>query len=260
MLKYLKQVFGNDLSMEPYELNHYPGYISYNYSGNIISWDRKKCVVITPETENIHLQALKKQFAKVQEKCDYPCAIALNDLTASQRKNLIENRIPFVAAPNQVYFPFWGSVFSERYNTRYESPEKMTATTQLVFLYLFYRLSSDTDRFSQAELTQEISIPKSSCSRAIHDLKDYGLISEVTEGRNKWISLADDRNTVINAAMKYMRSPIARRIYLREYSEIPSHKLGGIRALSSQTMLADNDMDGIDRGLQDTPTVIEESE
>lgn len=244
MLDYLRQVFGDELSIESYELKKYPGYISYYYSGNIVNWNQNKCVVISSKVGNINLQTLKKQFAKVQEKCEYPCALAMKNLTAAQRRNLIENRIPFVAAPNQVYFPFWGCAFSEKYSSGYESPKKMTATTQLVFLTLFYRLLSEKERSSQAEITRTIGVTKSSCSRAISNLKEYGLIREVSEGRNKWIYFAADKAVVINKTLKYMQSPIARKLYLKEGSVLPAHKLGGIRALSSQTMVAANSQDG----------------
>lgn len=244
MIEYLKQIFGNDLSIEPYKLNKYPGYISYHYSGNILGWDGRKCVVITPRNDNMSLQTLKKQYEKIQEKCEYPCAISLETLTLSQRKNLIENRIPFVSAPNQVYFPFWGCAFTERCNKRHEAPKKMTAATQLVFLYLFYTLESEEDSITSADVVRNIGIPKSSCSRAIRELKEYGLVLEETEGRRKWIRLSGSREEVINKAMGYMQSPVAREIYLKEPVKKRPHKLGGIRALAAQSMLADNPKDG----------------
>ena len=41
-----------------------------------------------------------------------PCALYLDGLTAQQRRNLVESRIPFIAEPQQVYLPFWGCFFS----------------------------------------------------------------------------------------------------------------------------------------------------
>ena len=244
MIEYLKQVYGNDISIEPYKLNKYPNYISYDYSGKILSWDGKKCVVITPRKDSMSLQTLKKQYGKIQEKCEYPCAISMETLTVSQRKNLIENRIPFISVPNQVYFPFWGCVFTERYNKRQEIPKKMTAATQLVFLHLFYTLKSGEDSVTLTDVVRNIGIPKSSCSRAIRELKEYGLVLEEADGRRKWIRLSDSKKDVINKAMGYMRSPVAREIYLKEPIKKRPHKIGGIRALAGQSMLADNPTDG----------------
>lgn len=243
MIEYLREIFGEDIEIEPYVLKEGPAFLQYEYKANRLTWCENACIVVAPCNPEIRLPSLKKQFKLIQENTELPCALELEQMTSMQRKNLIESRIPFISASNQVYLPFWGSVFMEKYSKQTSIPRVMTATTQLVFLYIFYMLEKDDVKVTHGDIVRVTGVPKSSCSRAIRELEAYDLIVQRKEGTTKLISLkgGDD---VINRALPYMKSPIGKRIYMRNIPQSVKYKLGGIVALARQSMLAENDDDG----------------
>lgn len=58
---------------------------------------------------------IKKQLKKFQELCSLPCALCLDNLSALQRRSMLEEHIPFVSLSQQVYLPFWGCAFHEQF-------------------------------------------------------------------------------------------------------------------------------------------------
>jgi Uncharacterized membrane-associated protein/domain len=243
MIEYLREIFGEDIEIEPYVLKEGPAFLQYEYTANRLTWREHACIVVAPRNSEIRLPNLKKQFKLIQDNIELPCALELELMTSMQRKNLIENRIPFIAAPNQVYLPFWGSVFMEKYSKHTSIPKVMTATTQLVFLYIFYLFERKNVQVTHGDIVRVTGVPKSSCSRAIRELEAYDLIVQRKEGTTKYLSLKGGQD-VINRAWPHMKSPIGKRLYLRDIPQSVKYKLGGIVALARQSMLAENDDDG----------------
>ena len=81
------------------------------------------------------IATLKKQLKKFQELCSLPCALCLDNLSALQRRSMLEEYIPFVSLSQQVYVPFWGCAFHEQFKADAAIMAKMAPGTQLVFLF-----------------------------------------------------------------------------------------------------------------------------
>ena len=108
MLSFLKSVFGSDITETEYRyVDNTPYYIRDGYAPQLLIWGQNQCIILTPKDPSRRLPALKKQLKKFQEICTIPCALGLDNLAAFQRRNLIENDIPFVFIYHQVYFSFW---------------------------------------------------------------------------------------------------------------------------------------------------------
>lgn len=112
--------------------------------------------------------------------CDEPCALCLENLTAMQRRNLIENNVPFISLSQQVYLPFWGCSFIEKFKATPSINDKMAPGTQLVFLYFYY--SPKTENINLTKLSKGLQLSKATCTRAINDLVASGLLLQKSEG------------------------------------------------------------------------------
>ena len=116
MLSFLKSVFGSDITETEYRYaDDTPYYIRDGYTPQLLIWGQNQCIILTPKDPSRRLPALKKQLKKFQELCTIPCTLGLENLTALQRRNLIENHIPFISMSQQVYLPFWGRSFHEQF-------------------------------------------------------------------------------------------------------------------------------------------------
>ena len=243
MLSFLKTIFGPDITTAQYcYTDDTPYYIRDGYTPQLLTWDNNKCVILTPKDPSWRLPSIKKQLKKFQELCPIPCALRLENLTALQRRNLVENHVPFVSLSQQVYLPFWGCAFQERFKRRTVLADKMAPGTQLVFLYLYYRKSSDPVNLTQ--ISKVLSLSKTTCTRAINDLSASGLVTEKSEGTNKWLSLSFARPEFLKKGYKRLKSPVERNIYVSNPVKIENQITSGIRALAQQTMIGMNEYDG----------------
>lgn len=243
MLFFLKSVFGSDITEAEYRYaEDTPYYIRDRYTPQLLIWGQNQCIILTPKDTSWRLPALKKQLKKFQELCSIPCALGLKNMTALQRRNLIENHIPFVSMSQQVYFPFWGCSFREQFKAETTVADRMAPGTQLVFLYLYYGRSTEPVNLTQ--IAKDLSLSKATCTRAINDLTVSGLITQNVEGTHKWITPAYGKPEFLKKGYERLKSPVERILYVKTPVRIEKQVISGIRALAQQSIIGVNEQDG----------------
>ena len=239
MITQLQEIFGQQIQSEPYSFpEHTPVYIRDGFTAQRVFMSGSSCIVITPTDPNMHLPALKKQYENIQKMTEDPIVLNLQYLSAVQRRNLIESNIPFLSLPYQVYLPFWGCFFTNKYNVQREN-KTITAAAQLVYLYMFYR--GTTTAVTHKEICEALGLSKAGGTRAIQALDDFGLIEQIPEGTSKKITLVPES---LNKAIEIMNSPVQKVIYLQSAPDQIPYMYGGIRALSMKSMIAAGPYDG----------------
>lgn len=242
MLDFLKTIFGDNITAVPYDCpEKMPYYIRDNYKLQRLSWKSNECVLLSPSSSSWRLPTLKKHLKNLQEICQEPCALSLENLTSMQRKNLLENSVPFISASQQVYLPFWGCAFMEKFKSDTPIPDKMAPGTQLVFLYLYYL--KETEDINLTKISKELQLSKATCTRAINDLTTSGLLVQKIEGTNKWITPAFEKPEFLKKGYARLRSPVERLVYVRD---LPDNLLciqSGVKALSAITMVGAKEQD-----------------
>ena len=243
MLSFLKSVFGSDITEKEYRYaDDTPYYIRDGYSPQLLIWGQNQCIILTPKDLSWRLPALKKQLKKFQELCTIPCALGLENLTALQRRNLIENHIPFVSMSQQVYLPFWGCSFREQFKAETTIADKMAPGTQLVFLHLYYGRSTEPKNLTQ--IAKNLSLSKATCTRAINDLTVSGLVTQNVEGTHKWINLAYGKPEFLKKGYERLKSPVERILYVKTPVQVEKQVISGLRALAQQSIIGVNEQDG----------------
>jgi hypothetical protein len=242
MLNYINLVFSGDVTIEPY---HYPKQIPYyiqdGYDAQLLTWQKNSCVILSPKEPTLRLPTLKKQLQKFQVFTPLPCALGFKNLTALQRRNLLENNIPFISYSQQIYLPFWGCVFSEKFIADLPLCEKMTPGTQLIFLYLYYKAMNM--RLNLTQLSNSLHVSKATCTRAVSDLVASDILKVKEMGNTKLIIPSHEKSEFLRKGFDRLKSPVERRIYVKK---IPgkNHIRSGVQALSDITMIGVNEQDG----------------
>lgn len=240
MFEQLQKIFGLSISSEGFVFpKGTPVYIRDGYTAEMLTVSGYSFLAVTPVDSGLHLPALKKQYTQIRKICEMAVVLNLPYLTAVQRTNLIESEIPFMSLPYQVFLPFLGCMFTNRFNSRTEDKERMSAAAQLVYLFLLYR--GEISPSSHKEICEKLNLSKASGTRAIRELADFGLITQTTEGTGKRIRLPHNS---LEKAVPRMISPVQKKMYLKTFPENIPFKYGGIRALSMKTMIASGDLDG----------------
>ena len=242
MLDFLKTIFGENITAVPYDCpEKLPYYIRDNYKLQRLSWKGSECVLLSPSSSFWRLATLKKHLKNLQGICQEPCALSLENLTSMQRRNLLENSVPFISVSQQVYLPFWGCAFMEKFKSDTPIPDKMAPGTQLVFLYLYYL--KGTESVNLTRISKELKLSKATCTRAINDLTASGLLVQKVEGTNKWIMPAFEKPEFLKKGYARLKSPVERLVYVRELPENLLCFQSGVKALSEITMVGAKDQD-----------------
>jgi hypothetical protein len=240
---FLSSVFGDGITVESCAFSREtPFFIIDGYVPFMIAWGENRCVVLRPVNETLRLPSMKANLEHYQRISSEPCALALDNLTSLQRRNLMESRIPFVSLSQQIYLPFLGCIFSERFRSMPSPGEKMAPGTQLVFLYLYYRRNEQRENMS--DIASALSLSKATCTRAVDDLLSSGLIKVSTEGTKKWIEPLYAKNEFLGKGWNRLKSPVEKVIYLKTAYSGFCGIIGGIRALEKSTMVCALESDG----------------
>lgn len=245
MNEVIQRIYGNAINESSYSFpTRTPFYISKGYTASLLQWDGHKCLLVKPLNKDWTLPSIKKQIKAITDICKMPVIIDLDRLTALQRTNLIESRIAFVSGSGQLFIPFWASFFEERIKNAPQAPKKMTDNAQLVYLFLHYLNREERTEINLARISEELGMPKSTCTRAVQVLDALNLIESRSEGVAKWITLKHDTEDNMQLDERYLTSPVKRTIYLKELPAQFKYKLGGIKALADMSMLAAKETDG----------------
>lgn len=242
MVQYLKSLFGKDVKVRDYTFpGNIPLYLEEGYRFQTASIQGNSFITMEPTTNGYRLPTLVKHLAKTSQLSGLSSALVVPSLRSNQRSALLSQKVPFVVPDAQLYLPFVGCAFTEKKSNMLRLPEAMAPGTQLVFLYLYYRKSSYA--VTASELAMELKLSKATITRAISALEQLELLSIRVEGTKKLLTLSiASKRELLEAAKPYLQSPAHTTIYLSK--EPQKALLGGLLALSSQTMLSATQKDG----------------
>ncbi len=229
----LTKLFGMQVKFENWNKKDFlPLYIADSYDFQLALINGIHCIVITPSEELVTLPALKKQIKKIQEIDNLPVVINLPNISFYRKKNMLENKIPFIT-DKQVYLPFMVAYLSDEEETQVEVSRFMFSAQQLALLYLY----SKEDKLYLSEATKKLPFTAMSLSRASKQLEATGLFNVTKEGVNKVVSSKYSRQDLFEKLKEYMSTPVRKSGYIEKNSISKDMVLSGESALSEETML-----------------------
>lgn len=144
--------------------------------------------------------------------------------------------IPFLALPEQVYIPFLGILFSNKFRERKQvKADKMMPITQQVFLYLLYNKAKGS--IMKGIVVDALGITRMSVTRASEQLIQMRLIRQEKIGREVYISCINEVRNLYELAKPFLINPIQKELYVNMVIDFPNLLKSGETALGERTML-----------------------
>lgn len=203
-----------------------------------VSFDEVSFILVdVPQNSELQIRQLKKQLGIYQKKMDKNIAFSIASISKQLRSALIENKIPFVSLPNQVYLPFWGILLQDKYLAKasIQTVDKFTPTTQELFLLLAY---SDSDALiSKSDAARRLGVTNTSITRASSALKQVGLLQEEKHGTTLFIRKTLYDGAYFKKALPYLTSPVQERIFVEPSQKTDALPDAGEYALGNISML-----------------------
>jgi len=186
----------------------------------------------TPATIKKHCEQVNKTWQGA--------VIYLSDsITPYNRKRLIEHKVPFVIPDNQMYLPDLGIDLREHFRQIRTSKITFSPSTQVLVLYAL--LNKTSGPFTPAGLAAILNYTPMTLGRAFDELEAAGICEVKSMGRERFLTLSENRKDLWELTLPYMKTP-ARAVYYISPAEdlLKLHNIfrSGLPALSEYSMLA----------------------
>jgi len=236
----LVEIFGAKLMYECKQwsgVERLPLYLSSGYKFQKAEIDSYKCLMVEPKGDLPTLPALKKQIVKIQQIENIPVVVCLDSMSAFRRKNMVENRIPFVVEDKQVYLPFIGAFFQVKTNEQVVAIEQFKISTRLLFILYIY---NEGKELYLSKASQCLPYSAMTISRAAKQLESSELFRTRKDGVNKILFSKLSKRELYDRVEAFFVSPIIKTYYLPRELVTNDMVLAGISALSEQSMLSES--------------------
>ncbi len=211
-----------------------PFYLASGYRFQEADIDGCPCVLIYPQNDLPTLPALKKQILRIQEITPIPVVICVQAMSAFRRKNMIENKIPFIIEEKQVYLPFMGTFLQEKADIPVKGLDKFMVSSQLLFLLFIYQ---DGTELYLSEASRNLPYSAMTITRAARQLEKSGLFHVKKRGVSNILTCKCNKKELYRQAKKYLSSPVSAVGYMQKKELAEKMVLAGNSALAEKSML-----------------------
>lgn len=157
---------------------------------------------------------LSKQLGSLQRHFEGITVLVLEQLSAYQRRRLIEEAVPFIVPQNQLFIPQLAMDLREHFRRRRDFAEdQLSPVSQALFLrHLNLRDVADA---RPSDLAETLRYSAMSIGRAFEELEASGLSHVETRGRSKHIQFIGAPRELFEDAAPRLRSPVKAEHWFR---------------------------------------------
>lgn len=232
-MELLENILGIEVEYEAWgKQNKLPLYIAGNYEFQIVRLNDCQCLMLTPVEELVTIPALKKQIKRIQEIENVPIVLKLTGISYYRRKNLIENRIPFITN-KQIYLPFMGT-YLQKENEEPQVIEKVMFSTQMLILMYLYH---SEEKLYISDATKKLPFSAMTMSRAVKQIEAIGLFHITKDGVSKVIESKYNKKELYEKVKGYLTSPVRKTGYIEKEMLTEDMVPAGETVLAEKTML-----------------------
>jgi DNA-binding MarR family transcriptional regulator len=238
---YIKQVL--DLPLEQYpdrKVVNLPFYLLDHYEFREIQLMSKPCLFMCPQDdEPATPQIIQKHYLAVSKQWSLGSVIYLvPNLSAHNRKRLIQYKVPFIVPGNQLYLPMHGIDLREHFlQQRSVSDDCVTPATQFVLLAAM-TISRHYD-MTASLLAAEMNYSAMTMSRALDELAELGVAEISRSGRERRLQFKVRGSELWEATESRLRSPVRKLRWIMQSEGDWEHTFAGETALAHYTMISE---------------------
>ncbi len=219
--QYINEIFGLDVYpklIPDQRLQDLPMFINEAYNLQIIKLFNHQLVLVQPQYIEFSILQIEKHIAQLKSRFIEKIVLVLNDITAYERRKLIEKGINFIVPGKQLFLPDLLIDLRESFTnprTKIES-EKLLPSAQFIVIYhIIHRYYSwKIEEHSFKEIAGKLGYTAMAISKAIKNLKYHDVI-DVIGDKEKFIRFKYDRQELwqILENQNLLVNPVLKRIY-----------------------------------------------
>ncbi len=232
---YLQSILNTSVNVLPRKYTGNPSFFlldSYDFY-NLSIFDLPCLLMIPKGTIELTPGVISNHYKQAQKHWDDGFVIhAQACLSSYNRKRLIEHGIPFVIPGNQMYLPHLGIDLREHFRKSHDNKIKtFSPATQAVIIYALTRQADE--KLTSTLLAEKLVYTLMTINRAFAELKAAQIGQFCQEGRKRWWTFSD-KQTLWDEAFLFLRSPVKKRVWLKNCHP---QLVAGLSALSHLSLL-----------------------
>lgn len=234
LINYLHEVLDENSTLKPFEeAERLPIFLREIYRFESVMVGGKSCVLLFLKSGVIEISKIQKHFSSLLKYTNAYPVLVLTKIRSTQRKKLLENRIPFIVPGTQLYLPFVSVDLREQYPSTIEEKTTFTAIEQAVCLSLFY---CERQCWGVSDVAKKINVTDMSVSRALRSLELVGIVNKFGVTTKIKYQRIDKKNYYLTAK-KHLSTPVSKVVYIENAKLPPKIFLAGEEAFAVKTML-----------------------
>jgi hypothetical protein len=193
-------------------------------------------LVIDANSEEQSPATVRKHLDMLQTKQHTDLIYVRGQVTAYNRKRLIEQKVSFIVPGNQMYLPMLAIDLREHFRRIREEAPTFSPSTQVVVLHAMLREAGRV--LIPAEMAPLLGYSAMTMTRAFDELETARLAEVTVRGRERCLRFHGDRREIWEKAQPFLRSPVNKRLFIRRIDGAEGATCAGLTALAHYSMLA----------------------
>ena len=193
-------------------------------------------LVIDANPEEQSPATVRKHLDMLQSKQPAELIYVRAQVTAYNRKRLIEQKVPFIVPGNQMYLPMLAIDLREHFRRIREEAPTFSPSTQVVVLHAMLRDAGQV--LIPSEMAPLLEYSAMTMTRAFDELETAKLAEVTVRGRERCLRFIGDRREIWEKAQPFLRNPVSKRLFIRRINGAEGATHAGLTALAHYSMLA----------------------
>lgn len=239
--RYVHDALGATVKTAPWrEVGHLPPFLRERYKfAQAELLGLRALLAIDTNPEEQPPATVRKHMDMLQARQQADLIYVRAQVTAYNRKRLIEQKVPFIVPGNQMYLPMLAIDLREHFRRIREEAPIFSPSTQVVVLHALLRDAGHV--LIPAELAPRLGYSAMTMTRAFDELETAKLAEVTIRGRERCLRFIGERKEIWEKALPFLRSPVSKRLFIRRIAGVEGSARAGLTALAQLSMLAPPD-------------------
>lgn len=235
---YLVDILGLNVDIEAWpEKQRLPVYLQDSYEFHQTQLHNLPCLLMIALGEQEQTPAvLRKHVESIRERWEGEVIYVRRNITAYNRKRLIQHKVSFIVPEKQLYLPLLGIDLREHFRRIRSEREQLSPSTQAVLINAL--LDRKHHEYTPKELADKLGYSTMALTRAFDELESAKIATSSRQGRKRFIEFPADKRHLWETARKFLRDPVKRHVCVNRMSSQVQNVVAGLTALSRFSMLS----------------------
>lgn len=218
--EYIHQILGKDLEIKELSkeyTNKLPYIFKNNFNFYVTHLHNHELILVKVNKEDAFNAAqLRQQVVAIQKVLGEKIIIVTEDITAINRKRLIDQKISFIIPGKQMFLAeLLIDIQDFNKDKAFQKEFLLLPSAQLILLYQILHKDDSLSKYTFKELAEKFRYTQMGITKAIENLKRLAIV-EVVGTKEKNIIFENDVQKLWKSTEKYLINPVFKTVYVDE--------------------------------------------